>query len=96
MRILVNQGVEIAESVMRHAVQYPEPEIIDFLRLSGGDYGPREMASLGRLEDLRAVIDADPSILRKRVGQFLPANLAKNQPCLGLLYVGAMRRWRIG
>ncbi len=68
MRSLVNQGVEMTESVTRHAVQYPEPEIIDFLRLSGADYGPREMATLGRLEELRVVIEANPSIVRKRVG----------------------------
>lgn len=88
MRILVNQGVEITESVMRHAVQYPEPEIIDFLRLSGSDYGPREMASLGRLEDLRAVIDADPSILRKRVRPIFACEPGQEPTLLGI----ALRR----
>ena len=88
MRSLVNQGVKITELVTRHAVQYPEPEIIDLLRLSGADYGPREMATLGRLEELRAVIDANPSILRKRVGPIFACEPGQEPTLLGI----ALRR----
>ena len=88
MRILVNQGTEITELASRKAVQYPEPEIIDFLRLSGADYGVREMATLGRLEELRAVIDANPSILRKRVGPIFACEPGQEPTLLGI----ALRR----
>ncbi len=81
MRILMENGAEISESVMRVAVQHPTSEIIDLLRLAGADYGPREMASLGRLDELRNALEADPNILNKRL-QPVFACLPNQEPTL--------------
>jgi len=81
MRILVENGAKITESVSSAAVMNPEPEIIDLLRLSGADYGPREMASLGRLEELRTAIKTDSSILNQRLPPIY-AHLPGQEPTL--------------
>jgi ankyrin repeat protein len=88
IHILVRQDAAIIEAVTRHAVMYSEPEIIDFLRLSGSDYGLREMATLGRLEELQAVINGDPSLLRKRVGPIFACKPGQEPTLLGI----ALRR----
>ena len=81
MRILLEYGAEITNSVTRVAVQKSESEIIDLLRLSGAEYGPREMASLGRMAELQAAIDSDPTILNKRL-QPIYACLPGQEPTL--------------
>lgn len=67
IRILIKNGAKLTESVSSAAVMNPESEIIDLLKLSGADYGPREMASLGRLDELRTAFMADPNILNQRL-----------------------------
>ncbi len=81
IRILIENGAKITESVSRAAVQNPESEIIDSLRLSGADYGPREMASLGRLDELRTAVMADPNVLNQRLSPIY-AHLPGQEPTL--------------
>ena len=70
IRLLVEHGADVhkhgSRSAIDIAVRHSDPEVVDLLKEFGVPYGPREMAVLNRLEELRRVVEEDPAVLRKR------------------------------
>jgi len=63
-------------NLMDLAAQRGDGDLVDFLRGHGLPYGPREMAALNRLEEVKRALQESPGLLQERFKPFPGANSA--------------------